>query len=110
MKRVLVVVAAMVLLFVISIHLPAFCGTVKYYPDMPGGKMSADGRCIVFQSDADNLVANDTNNATDVFVRDLTTGPTTRVSISSILSAYGHRILSATMQSPVQRLLSVFLQ
>lgn len=48
-----------------------------------GGKMSADGNRIVFQSYADNLVANDTNGVRDVFVRDLTTEKTIRVSVAS---------------------------
>ncbi len=42
--------------------------------------ISADGSEVVFQSDASNLVATDTNNATDVFVRSLTTGMTSLVS------------------------------
>src|SRR5262249_997115 len=42
--------------------------------------ISADGRFIAFSSDADNLVAGDTNGATDVFVKDLHTGNITRVS------------------------------
>ena len=45
-----------------------------------GATISADGSEVVFQSDASNLVATDTNNATDVFVRNLTTGVTSLVS------------------------------
>jgi len=45
--------------------------------------ISADGRYVAFQSDASNLVAGDTDNATDVFVHDLRTGSTTRVSVDS---------------------------
>src|SRR5262249_45043093 len=45
--------------------------------------ISADGRYVVFESDADNLVPGDTNAATDVFVRDRVLGTTTRVSVSS---------------------------
>src|SRR5206468_5032823 len=45
--------------------------------------VSADGRFVVFSSTASNLVANDTNNATDVFVHDRMTGATERVSVSS---------------------------
>jgi len=45
--------------------------------------ISADGRYVAFESDASNLVAGDTNKATDVFVRDRRTGRTSRVSISS---------------------------
>jgi|GEM_PF-2677559 len=47
------------------------------------GKISADGRTVLFESDASNLVPNDTNNASDIFLHDLQTGVTTRVSISS---------------------------
>jgi Tol biopolymer transport system component len=45
--------------------------------------ISADGRYVAFYSDATNFVAGDTNDARDVFVRDLQTGATTRVSVSS---------------------------
>jgi Ca2+-binding RTX toxin-like protein len=46
-----------------------------------GLDMSADGRYVAFSSAADNLVANDTNAACDVFVRDLQAGTTELVSI-----------------------------
>ena len=45
--------------------------------------MSADGRFVVFYSNATNLVAGDTNLFRDVFVRDLKLGTTVRVSVSS---------------------------
>jgi len=45
--------------------------------------ISADGRYVAFYSDASNLVSGDTNGARDVFVRDLQTSETTRVSVSS---------------------------
>ncbi|MEG4058806.1 MULTISPECIES: calcium-binding protein [unclassified Microcoleus] len=45
--------------------------------------ISADGRFVAFSSDASNLVQGDTNNTTDIFVRDLSTNTTNRVSISS---------------------------
>ncbi len=44
--------------------------------------ISADGRFIVFRSNATNLVPNDTNGKRDIFVRDLQ-GTTTRVSVDS---------------------------
>jgi Tol biopolymer transport system component len=47
------------------------------------GGISGDGRYVVFRSDAANLVADDTNHAQDIFVRDRTTGRTRRVSVSS---------------------------
>src|SRR5262249_37717646 len=45
--------------------------------------ISADGRFVAFQSSASNLVAGDTNQADDVFVRDRLTGVTERVSVAS---------------------------
>jgi len=47
------------------------------------GAISGNGRFVVFQSDATNLSPNDGNASTDVFVRDLIAGTTTRVSVSS---------------------------
>jgi Tol biopolymer transport system component len=48
-----------------------------------GASLSADGRYVAFHSDAANLVPDDTNNAKDVFLHDMRTGATTRVSASS---------------------------
>jgi Tol biopolymer transport system component len=45
--------------------------------------ISADGRYIAFASHASNLVPHDTNLGPDVFVHDLVTGKTTRVSVNS---------------------------
>ena len=45
--------------------------------------VSGSGNTVVFESDADNLVADDTNGEMDIFVRDLALGITTRVSVSS---------------------------
>ncbi|MEJ2078842.1 MAG: hypothetical protein P8Z74_12645 [Acidobacteriota bacterium] len=44
--------------------------------------LSGDGRYVTFYSDASNLVPDDTNGATDVFVHDRLTGETSRVSVS----------------------------
>ncbi|MFE6866165.1 TolB family protein [Kitasatospora sp. NPDC057692] len=46
------------------------------------GGLSATGRYTVFTSDAANLVPGDTNGTSDVFVRDLLTGRTERVSVA----------------------------
>lgn len=43
--------------------------------------VSRDGRFVAFDSDATNLVARDRNKDTDVFLRDLVTGRTTRMSV-----------------------------
>ncbi len=48
-----------------------------------GHTVSTDGRYSVFESQADNLVESDTNGVSDVFMRDLQTQQTTRVSIAS---------------------------
>lgn len=48
-----------------------------------GPQPSAGGRFVAFYSKASNLVANDTNNAFDVFVKDTLTGDTTRVSVAT---------------------------
>jgi Tol biopolymer transport system component len=45
--------------------------------------ISADGRYVVFRSEASNLVAGDTNGAEDIFLRDQQAGETARISISS---------------------------
>jgi hypothetical protein len=44
--------------------------------------VSADGRYVVFESQASDLVAGDTNGKWDVFLRDLQTGTTTLVSVN----------------------------
>jgi Tol biopolymer transport system component len=43
--------------------------------------MSDDGRFVAFRSDASNLVANDNNVTSDIFVHDRQTGETERVSV-----------------------------
>jgi Tol biopolymer transport system component len=43
--------------------------------------ISGDGRRVAFESDAANLVAGDANRTEDVFVRDIPSGKTTRVSL-----------------------------
>lgn len=46
-------------------------------------QVSADGRYVVFASNADNLVSGDDNGVTDIFVRDRETGETLRASVNS---------------------------
>ncbi len=45
--------------------------------------VSADGQVVAFTSYATNLVAGDSNGNTDIFVRDRSTGTTTRASVDS---------------------------
>jgi Tol biopolymer transport system component len=46
-------------------------------------QISSDGRFVAFDSTASNLVAGDTNGASDCFVHDRLTGDTTRVDVST---------------------------
>jgi cysteine-rich repeat protein len=48
-----------------------------------GEALSLDGRYVVFVSDAENLVPEDTNGLQDVFLHDRTTGHTARVNLSN---------------------------
>lgn len=51
--------------------------------DSGTASISADGRFVAFESIADDLVENDTNRKSDVFVHDVQAGTTVRVSVSS---------------------------
>ncbi|MCB2187320.1 MAG: hypothetical protein KQJ78_12935 [Deltaproteobacteria bacterium] len=46
-------------------------------------RISAHGNAVAFSSSATNLVVDDTNSVSDVFVRDLTTNQTSRVSVAT---------------------------
>ncbi len=48
-----------------------------------GPSISNNGTLVAFESDATNLVADDTNAVTDAFVHDMVTGVTTRVSVNA---------------------------
>jgi len=50
------------------ISFPTYGGEARGNSNAPG--VSADGRYVVFQSDADNLVSGDTNEAWDIFLYD----------------------------------------
>lgn len=52
--------------------------------DSGAPSISDDGRYVTFWSEASNLVAGDTNSVRDVFVRDLQSSTTTRVSVDSL--------------------------
>ena len=63
---------------------------VSANPDGKGGNgdslplaVSTNGQFVLFQSAADDLVANDTNNASDVFVRDVVNQTTLLVSVNT---------------------------
>jgi Tol biopolymer transport system component len=56
-------------------------GGSEAWGDSRSPAVNADGTLVVFESSATNLVADDTNGMTDVFVRDRAAGTTTRVSV-----------------------------
>ena len=60
--------------------------------------ISADGRFVAFTSEASNLVPNDNNGKTDVFVRDTATGTTMLVS-ASVTAESGNNDSSAFVLS-----------
>ena len=47
------------------------------------GQASADGRYVVFQSDASDLLPGDTNGVTDIFLRDTFTGITVLINVAA---------------------------
>ena len=53
------------------------------YPQSTAASISGDGRFVAFTSNADNLVGNDTNAESDVFVKDTWTGAMERVSVAA---------------------------
>jgi TolB protein len=53
----------------------------SYKPDVDGDALVRNPHCIAFVSDASNLVPGDANGKPDAFLRDLSTGTTTRVSV-----------------------------
>jgi hypothetical protein len=77
----------------------------RFSPAAPSSAISPDGRFIVFSSTAPNLVAGDTNAHEDVFVRDLVSGQTERVSVSSAGRQGNGQSTGATV-SPDGRLVS----
>jgi Tol biopolymer transport system component len=54
------------------------------------GGLSADGRYVLFASDASDLVSNDGNGRTDLFRRDLQTGSTVLVSVDAAGTGSGN--------------------
>lgn len=70
-------------------------GTVRLVSSAPDGssargnsgysvvQISGDGRFVAFESEAADLVPDDTNGKRDIFIRDLATGDITRVSVSA---------------------------
>ncbi|GIK55502.1 MAG: hypothetical protein BroJett015_11650 [Chloroflexota bacterium] len=61
--------------------------------------VSADGRFVVFESNASNLVADDQNNVTDIFVYDRVLGMMQRVSVAGDGSEATHANTQATISA-----------
>jgi Tol biopolymer transport system component len=51
------------------------------FGDSQAARLSRDGRRVAFQSSAPNLVGDDTNGSVDIFLRNLVTGQTQRISV-----------------------------
>lgn len=64
--------------------------------------ISADGRVVAFYSSATNLVAGDTNGCLDIFVHDLATGVTERVSVDSSGGQANYNSFHAALSSDGQ--------
>jgi Tol biopolymer transport system component len=96
-----------------STPLPA--GSIALVTTTPDGRaattssttcgLSSDGRLVLFSSDAPNLVAGDTNGRTDLFLRNLDSGATQRVTTQSngAQIAAGGTCLNATMSPDGRR-------
>jgi Tol biopolymer transport system component len=80
---------------------------VSFNRDRTGGgngasdspSISADGRFVTYRSAADDLVANDSNGQTDVFVFDRLTGSNTLVSVNQDGTASGNNFSSVPVIS-----------
>jgi hypothetical protein len=68
-------------------------------PDGPASrpKVSGDGSFVIFESDATNLVANDTNETTDVFVASVSGANVTRVSLTQASTQANNRSFLGTI-------------
>ncbi len=65
--------------------------------------ISANGRFVAFESLASDLVANDANNVSDIFLRDLMAGTTTLVSVSTNGVSTGNQASSWPVLTPDAR-------
>jgi Tol biopolymer transport system component len=62
--------------------------------------VTPDGRYVVFVSEANNLVENDTNGIPDIFVRDLQSGTTSLASVGAGLRNPGSPLIFSTSDAP----------
>ncbi|MFI5837152.1 TolB family protein [Micromonospora sp. NPDC051300] len=75
------------------VSVPATGGQDNGPSGFSSSTISGDGRWVIFESTASNLVPGDTNDAPDVFLRDLRRAVTSRVSVSST-GAQGYGVSS----------------
>jgi len=66
---------------IVSVNAAGFQGTVVEESFNPS--ISFDGQLVAFDSGASNMVAGDTNQASDIFIKDMRTGMVTRVSVDT---------------------------
>jgi Tol biopolymer transport system component len=69
----------------VRVSVPSSGGEASGFAPSPTAPpaVSGDGNIVAFESDSSNLVPNDTNGVTDIFVRDRNTGHTDRVSVAT---------------------------
>jgi Tol biopolymer transport system component len=80
----------------LSVGLPGTRSVTAFGPSHVGqGSLSADGRYVAFVSQSDDLVSNDANGLSDVFVRDLVTGQTILVSVNQDGTGSGNGMSTA---------------
>jgi Tol biopolymer transport system component len=68
--------------------------------------MNDDGRYVTFESEADNLVPDDTNQIKDIFVHDRETGETSRVSVDSAgnqTESFPNEVVSSYLEGASQK-------
>jgi Tol biopolymer transport system component len=79
----------------ISVNQPALASlTPNGNSQLTAFSSSTNGLFIAFYSDADNLVVNDTNSYSDVFVRDMAAGTNILVSVNTNENASGDGVSS----------------
>lgn len=71
-------------------------------------RITPDGRFVVFDSDASDLVPEDTNEVRDVFIRDLLLGTTRLVSINQVGSRSGNGYSAGSSVTPDGRYIAFY--
>jgi Tol biopolymer transport system component len=80
----------------VSVGSPGTRSVTAFGPSHVGqGSLSADGRYVAFVSQSDDLVSNDANGLSDVFMRDLVTGQTILVSVNQDGTGSGNGMSTA---------------